>query len=52
MLQQLLQCSLLVEKHCSNSNLKNGDGEVVGVSFWGEQWALLSKKIDIEHLLE
>ena len=26
----MLQCSLLVEKHGSNSNLKNRDGEAVG----------------------
>ena len=32
--QETLQCSLLVEKHCSNSK-KNGNGEAVGVSFWG-----------------
>ena len=26
----MLQCSLLVKKHCSNSNLNNGDGEAIG----------------------
>ena len=31
----MLQCSLLVEKHCSNSKKINGDGKVVGVGFWG-----------------
>ena len=31
----MLHCSLLVEKHGSNSNIKNGDGEADGVGFWG-----------------
>ena len=31
----MLLCSLLVEKHYSNSNLKNGDEEIVGVDFQG-----------------
>jgi len=33
--QQTLQCSLLVEKHRSNSNLKNEDEEAIRVGFMG-----------------
>ena len=31
----MLHCSLFVENHDSNSNLKNGDGKAVEVGFWG-----------------
>ena len=30
---EVLQYSLHVEKHCSNSNLKNRDGKAIGVGF-------------------
>ena len=46
----MLQCSLLIEKHCSNSNLKNGDGEVVGVGFWGVFSLKLALKKPLEML--
>ena len=48
----MLQCSLLVEKYCSNSNLKNGDGEAVGVSFWGVFSLKLVLKKPLEMLSE
>ena len=44
----MLQCSLLVKKHCSNSNLNNGDGEAVGVGFWG---VFFSSKIDYKEAI-
>ena len=46
----MLQCSLLVKKHCSNSSLNNGDGEAVGVGFWGVFFFLL--KLTIKKPLE
>ena len=49
--QFTLQCSLLVEKHGSNSNLKNGDGEAVGVGFWGVFSLKLALKNPLEMLL-
>ena len=48
----MLQCSLLVEKYCSNSNIKNGDGEVVGVGFWGVFSLKLVLKKPLEMLSE
>ena len=44
----MLQCSLLVKKHCSSSNLNNGDGEAVGVGFWG---VFFSSKIDYKEAI-
>lgn len=43
----MLQCSLLVEKHDNNSNLKNEDGEAFGVSFWG----VFLSKIDFKETI-
>ena len=51
----MLQCYLLVNKHCSNSNLNNGDGEAIGVGFWGVFFSFLLKltiKKPLEMLLE
>ena len=47
----MFQCSLFVEKHCSDSNLKNGDGEVVGMGFWGVDALKLALKKPLEMLL-
>ena len=47
----MLQCSLLVEKHCSNSNLKHGDGKGVEVDFWGVFTLKLALKKPLEMLL-
>ena len=33
----------LQESYCSKSKKKNGDGEAVGRSFWGEQWLFSPK---------
>ena len=44
----MFQCSLFVEKHCSDSNLKNGDGEVVGMGFW----SVFSLKLALKKPLE
>ena len=46
----MLQCSLLVKKHCSNSNLNNGDGEAIGVGFWGV-FFFFSSKIDYKEAI-
>ena len=46
----MLQCSLLVEKHYSKSNLKNGDGEAVGVGFGGVFSLKLALKKPLEML--
>ena len=47
----MLQCSLFVEKHCSNSNLKHRDEEAVGVGFWGVFTLKLALKKPLEMLL-
>ena len=47
----MLECSLLIEKHRSNSNIKNGDGETVEVSFWSIFSLKLALKKPLEKLL-
>ena len=44
----MLQCSPLVEKHGSNSNLKYRDGEAVEVNFW----IIFSLKLTLKKPLE
>ena len=46
----MLQCSLLIEKYCSNSTLKNRDREVVGVGFWSVDALKLALKKPLEML--
>ena len=45
--QEMLQCSLLIEKQCRNSK-KKGDGEAVRVGFW----SVLSLKLALKKPLE